>query len=108
MLARAWHIDGGVAGELSAELPDNHVPADRALAAKPRLIELCFQTAGLLGLATEGVLGLPNAIERVVFPAYPEGGNERTSGSGGGGDTSRRGSVRRPGGRQRGTDGATP
>jgi hypothetical protein len=74
VLARAWRTEGGVAGELSADLPDNHVPAERPLTAKPRLIELCFQTAGLLGLATEGVLGLPNAIERIVLPAYPEAG----------------------------------
>jgi NAD(P)-dependent dehydrogenase (short-subunit alcohol dehydrogenase family) len=74
VLGRAWRTGGGVAGELSAGLPDNHVPAEQALTAKPRLIELCFQTAGLLGLATEGVLGLPNAIERVVLPAYPESG----------------------------------
>ena len=74
VLARAWQTDGGVAGELSAGLPDNHVPAEKALTAKPRLIELCFQTAGLLGLATEGVLGLPHGIERVVLPAYPETG----------------------------------
>jgi hypothetical protein len=76
VLGRAWRADGGVAGELAAELPDNHIPADQALAAKPRLIELCFQTAGLLGLATEGVLGLPQAIERVVLPAYPETAEE--------------------------------
>ena len=38
------------------------------------MIELCFQTAGLLGLATEGALGLPLGIERVVLPSYPEAG----------------------------------
>jgi hypothetical protein len=71
VLGRAWRTDGGVAGAFAAALPENHVPADRRLVAKPRLIELCFQTAGLLGLATEGTLGLPHAIERIVFPAYP-------------------------------------
>ncbi len=107
VLGRAWRTDGGVAGELSADLPDNHVPPDKPLAAKPRLIELCFQTAGLLGLATEGALGLPQAIGRVLCPAYPRRGRG-TGGAGRGGDTARRRPVRRPGGRQRGTDSATP
>ncbi len=80
VLQRAWRTDEGVAGELSRDLPDNHVPADRELTAKPRLIELCFQTAGLLGLATEGILGLPNAIERVAFPAYPAKGSSEPAG----------------------------
>ncbi len=80
VLGRAWRTDGAVAGELSADLPDNHVPPDKPLAAKPRLIELCFQTAGLLGLATEGALGLPQAIGRVLFPAYPASGTREPAG----------------------------
>jgi hypothetical protein len=80
VLGRAWHTDAGVAGELSADLPDNHVPADKALAAKPRLIELCFQTAGLLGLANDGVLGLPNGIERIVLAGYPGSGTGESAG----------------------------
>ena len=29
------------------DLPGNHMPADRPTLMSPRLIELCFQTAGL-------------------------------------------------------------
>ncbi len=80
VLGKAWPTEGGVAGLLSADLPDDHVPAEHALSARPRLIELCFQTAGLLGLATDGVLGLPHSIDRVIFPAYAGAGRSERGG----------------------------
>ena len=34
----------------------------------PRLIELCFQTAGLLEMSTQHSMGLPRHVDRVTFP----------------------------------------
>jgi hypothetical protein len=67
VLARAWR-DGELAvGELASALPANHAPADAALLAAPRLIELAFQTAGLAELADHARMGLPQAIDAVTF-----------------------------------------
>jgi hypothetical protein len=38
----------------------------------PRLIELCFQTAGLWEMATKGVMALPLAIGSVTTYSQPE------------------------------------
>ena len=45
--------------QLATELPPNHTPDGDPLAAAPRLVELCFQTAGVAELAADGSLGLP-------------------------------------------------
>ncbi len=51
-----------VIGMFAQNLPANHEPADLPLAASPRFVELCFQTASLSGLALESRLGLPHAF----------------------------------------------
>jgi hypothetical protein len=38
----------------------------------PRLVELCFQTAGLWELGTDGRLGLPRHVDRVSVLRHPE------------------------------------
>jgi Polyketide synthase dehydratase len=38
----------------------------------PRLIELCFQTAGLWEISTQGHLGLPQHVERVCLRRSPD------------------------------------
>lgn len=65
VLERAWREGGRVVGEMSAALPPNHAPAELPLAFAPRLLELCFQTAGLHDLTTTGTMGLPNRVARV-------------------------------------------
>ena len=60
---------GRVVGRLAAELPPDRAPADAPLTTRPRLLELCFQTAGVAEIAATGRLGLPSRIDRVVFPA---------------------------------------
>ena len=47
---------------LAADLPANHSPAEQPLVMAPRLLELCFQTAGVWELGTQGRMALPNAI----------------------------------------------
>ncbi len=65
VLDRAWASGDGATGLLAGDLPPNH-PADADTATDPRLIELCFQTAGVWEIATDGSMALPTRIDRVV------------------------------------------
>jgi len=74
VLDSAWREDGRVVGRGAGDLPQDHVPAERRLLARPRLIELCFQTAGVWELGTAGRLGLPARVDRVTTAPGPEAG----------------------------------
>ena len=67
VLDRAWTADGAVIGRLAEELPPDHRPEDRALATRPRLLELAFQTAGVGEIGTTGTMALPMTVGRVAF-----------------------------------------
>jgi hypothetical protein len=67
VLERAW-IDGNrVVGQIALGLPDNHIPVDEPVVIQPRLLELCFQTAGVWEVATRDHMGLPHHIDAVRF-----------------------------------------
>jgi hypothetical protein len=70
-------LDAGLAVGLMAEgLPADTDPPDAALLVAPRLVELCFQTAGILEVARKEVLGLPTAYRALTVyrqPAEAEG-----------------------------------
>ncbi len=66
VLDRAWRHDGVVIGRLAADLPPDHEPAGDPTEIAPRLIELCFQTAGVWELGTEGRMALPTHVDRIV------------------------------------------
>lgn len=86
VLDRAWSDDGRVVGLAAADLPDDHQPADRPFVARPRLIELCFQTAGVWQLGGEGRLGLPARVDRVtVVPGSAVGPLEAVAATAGDG-----------------------
>ncbi len=74
VLGRAWREDGHVIGRLADALPDDH-ESDVPLTIAPRLIELCFQTAGIWELGTSGRMALPTHVDRVLLydagPAKP-------------------------------------
>lgn len=61
----AWRSDGGDAARLTPGLPANHVPADAPTVLDPRLVELCFQTAGLYEIGHDGRYALPLHIDRL-------------------------------------------
>jgi NAD(P)-dependent dehydrogenase (short-subunit alcohol dehydrogenase family) len=65
VVERAWRDGDWIVGQMAASLPDDHQPADRPLAMAPRLIELCFQTAGLWEMGVEGRMGLPHQVRSV-------------------------------------------
>ena len=58
----AWRCDEVAVAALADPLPDNHVPSDRPLVTAPRLVELCFQTAGLWQAGRDDVLALPMQV----------------------------------------------
>jgi acyl transferase domain-containing protein/acyl carrier protein len=65
VLARAWRDDGEVIGELASDLPANHRPEDAPTTTVPRLLELCFQAAGVHELGTSHRMALPARIDRL-------------------------------------------
>jgi len=72
VLERAWRNDSRMIGEMAHTLPANHQPSEAPLFAVPRLIELCFQTAGLLEMDSKGCMGLPLHIDRISMLRVPE------------------------------------
>ncbi len=65
VVERAWWDGRRIVGLMATSLPNNHHPAALPLIVAPRLIELCFQTAGLWEMGTQGRMGLPLHIDRV-------------------------------------------
>jgi hypothetical protein len=61
----AWLDGNGPMALLQEPLPEDRSPADSPLTLAPRLVELCFQTAGLWDAAREDRLGLPMRVRRV-------------------------------------------
>ena len=60
-------VDGNRAvGLLAQELPENINPADAKELIAPRLVELCFQTAGVWQIHTQNRMALPLAIGSVT------------------------------------------
>ncbi len=66
VLAEAWPTAAGAAGRLVDSLPPDH-SAPAATVTDPRLVELCFQTAGVLEIATTAAMALPSHIDRLVL-----------------------------------------
>ncbi len=60
----AWRSESTAVAALVDPLPDNHVPAELPLVTAPRLVELCFQAAGLWQAGREDRLALPMQVGR--------------------------------------------
>jgi 3-oxoacyl-(acyl-carrier-protein) synthase/NAD(P)-dependent dehydrogenase (short-subunit alcohol dehydrogenase family) len=66
-------LDGDQAiGMLAEGLPPNTNPEQVESLVAPRLIELCFQTAGVWEMAAKGIMALPLAIGSVTIYRQPE------------------------------------
>ncbi len=72
VLEKAWWDGEHMIGELADGLPRNHQPSDQPTLMAPRLIELCFQTAGLWEISTQGRMGLPQHLHDVSRSRGPE------------------------------------
>jgi hypothetical protein len=71
VVENSWKSGKEIVGLFKNDLPANHQPEDRPTLADPRLIELCFQTAGLYELAGKSKMGLPYQIGQVAFLKSP-------------------------------------
>jgi NAD(P)-dependent dehydrogenase (short-subunit alcohol dehydrogenase family) len=65
VVERAWWDGHRIVGLLAKDLPVNHLPSELPTLMAPRLIELCFQSAGVWEMGTLGRMGLPQHIDRV-------------------------------------------
>jgi hypothetical protein len=75
VVKKAWWDGKQIIALMSDELPANHQPVELVTLASPRLIELCFQTAGLWEMGVDSRMGLPLHIDRLsVAPAISDHG----------------------------------
>ncbi len=66
-------VDGNRAvGLMTGELPPNTHPNGTVSLIAPRLVELCFQTAGVWDIKTNGTMALPLGLGRVTAHRQPE------------------------------------
>jgi NAD(P)-dependent dehydrogenase (short-subunit alcohol dehydrogenase family) len=63
--------DGFGVGLMSDTLPPDMVPSDAVSLVAPRLVELCFQTAGILEVSRKEVLGLPTSYRSLGAYRHP-------------------------------------
>jgi len=71
VVEKAWWDGKRVVGLMARNLPPNHSPAELPLAIAPRLIELCFQTAGIWEMGIQSRMGLPLRIAEVSLFRTP-------------------------------------
>jgi acyl transferase domain-containing protein/NAD(P)-dependent dehydrogenase (short-subunit alcohol dehydrogenase family)/acyl carrier protein len=72
VVERAWWNGKRIFARMANSLPSNHYPAELPTLMAPRLIELCFQAAGIWEMGIQGRLGLPQHIDRVSLLRAPE------------------------------------
>ena len=72
VLERAWWDGNRIVGLMAKDLPNNHHPAELPTLMAPRLIELCFQTAGVWEMGVQSRMGLPQHIDRVSLLRSPD------------------------------------
>jgi hypothetical protein len=65
VIEKAWWDGIRIVGLMANNLPSNHQPSDLQTIVAPRLIELCFQTAGVWEMGMQGRMGLPLHINQV-------------------------------------------
>jgi len=78
VIERAWWDGHRMVGQLAKGMPANHLPSDLPTVMTPRLIELCFQTAGLWEMGAQGRMGLPQHIDCVSLLSVPTAESEDT------------------------------
>ena len=72
VMESSWRQGDKVVGLFASHLPPNHDPASAPTLVSPRLIELCFQTAGMWELATKARMGLPYRVGSLSILKQPD------------------------------------
>jgi NAD(P)-dependent dehydrogenase (short-subunit alcohol dehydrogenase family) len=71
VVEKAWWDGKRIIGLMTDHLPPNHWPQELSTIVAPRLIELCFQTAGIWELGVQGRMGLPQQVRDVSLFRTP-------------------------------------
>jgi hypothetical protein len=71
VVGSAWRDGPTAVGRFAPDLPAHNDPAVGPVVSGPRLVELCFQTAGLWEAGRYGRLALPRHVGRVLLLAEP-------------------------------------
>ncbi|MFZ0864746.1 MAG: SDR family NAD(P)-dependent oxidoreductase [Candidatus Sulfotelmatobacter sp.] len=71
VVEKAWWNGKRLIGLLAKNLPPNHHPSDLATVIAPRMIELCFQTAGVWELGVQSRMGLPLHVQQISLYRAP-------------------------------------
>ena len=71
VVEKAWWDGKHIVGLMAQGLPPNHYPPELPAVMAPRLIELCFQTAGVWELGLQGRMGLPQRVREVSLFRSP-------------------------------------
>jgi acyl transferase domain-containing protein/NAD(P)-dependent dehydrogenase (short-subunit alcohol dehydrogenase family) len=71
VVEKAWWDGEHMVGKLMSDLPEECRPSDPPTLIRPRLIELCFQTAGLWEMAANHRMGLPRQVHEVSWLRPP-------------------------------------
>jgi NAD(P)-dependent dehydrogenase (short-subunit alcohol dehydrogenase family)/acyl carrier protein len=71
VVGEAWWDEKRAIGRLAKGLPPNHHPSELPTLMAPRLIELCFQTAGIWELGAQSRMGLPEHVLEVSLQRAP-------------------------------------
>ena len=72
VIDRSWKLKDEIIGQYAKDLPPNHVPDDKVLMTLPRLLELGFQTAGIMEMGTNNRMGLPSGIDTLFIYDIPD------------------------------------
>ncbi|MBT8221234.1 MAG: SDR family NAD(P)-dependent oxidoreductase, partial [Bacteroidia bacterium] len=77
VIEKSWIKGDATVGLFAKNMPRNHSPESLQTMAMPRLVELCFQTAGIKEMGTEKYMGLPEHIESLQIYQHPKSSRAR-------------------------------
>jgi hypothetical protein len=76
VIDKCWKNKDEIIGLYAHDLPANHQPEELQLNTLPRLLELGFQTAGIMEMGSKDQMGLPSRIDHLHFYDNEEKGKE--------------------------------
>jgi malonyl CoA-acyl carrier protein transacylase len=77
VIEKSWRKNGNLVGVYANNLPANHNPSELETQAVPRLVELCFQTAGIWEMGAKERMGLPMHIDSLEIFKLPSSNRKR-------------------------------
>jgi acyl transferase domain-containing protein/NAD(P)-dependent dehydrogenase (short-subunit alcohol dehydrogenase family) len=72
VVERVWWDGTRIVALMSNALPSNHHPAELPTIMAPRLLELCFQAAGILEMSVQDRMGLPSHVDSLSLLRKPD------------------------------------